>query len=319
MPLSYLFATVTSARRFLFRLGWFRRRSVWVPLIVVGNITAGGTGKTPVTIWLANYFKECGYSVGIVSRGYGGRRRRRGPEPVYADSDASLVGDEPVLMAKRTGCLVIVSRDRLEGARELYRRGVQLAISDDGLQHYAMRGDYDICVIDGQRRLGNRRLLPAGPLREPPSRLGSVDQVFINGCASLESESVAEQNALCFELKAERAVRIDGGGECPLSEFSDKRVHAVAGIGNPERFFSMLRQQGIDPIEHPLRDHAADVPYEFGDDLPVLMTEKDAVRLPSEAGSNLWFVPVDLSIEDEVARPWLAQLESRLLSGTDDE
>ncbi|MEM6513493.1 MAG: tetraacyldisaccharide 4'-kinase [Pseudomonadota bacterium] len=316
IPLSLLFWLISSIRRALFRNRWLRVNDIGVPLIVVGNITAGGTGKTPVTIWLAGQLQARGYSVAIISRGYGGRRTLS-VRHVTADSDPAEVGDEPVLMARRSGCPVIVGADRVTAAREAAGLGVDLLIADDGLQHYALHRSYEICVIDGARGLGNRRLLPAGPLRETPRRLLSVDQVLINGQCDNSEANAAELTALCFALQPGDAVSVGGKSATrPLSTFAGERVSAVAGIGNPGRFFDMLREHGVDVVEHPVPDHAMPDLERLDPSLPVLMTEKDAVKRVKLPHERCWSVPVDLQMDEQLAGAWLEQLESRLSKET---
>ena len=311
MPLSLLFFLVSSARRALYRNGLLPKTDVGVPVIVVGNITAGGTGKTPVTIWLAEQLIERGFRPGIVSRGYAGRG---GQAPLRVDpaSDPKVVGDEPVLIARRTACAVMVGADRSRAAAMLVDEGVDVVIADDGLQHYALSRCYEICVIDGERRLGNRRLLPAGPLRETPRRLLSVDQVLVNGECGGAATTVAEQNALCFELRATDACRANGDERRALDTFSGESVQAVAAIGNPDRFFGLLRRHGIDVVEHPLRDHDAVDLSRFDAGIPVIMTEKDVVKLVPPVADNVWYVPVSLFVDPAMANAWLEQMNSRL-------
>jgi len=283
-------------------------------VIVVGNITAGGTGKTPTVIWLARQLRERGFSPGIVSRGYGGSQSRS-PMRVDADSAAAVVGDEPVLLARRSSCPVVVDADRVRAAAMLADDGVGVIITDDGLQHYRLGRDYEICVIDGTRGLGNRRLLPAGPLRELPDRLEQVDQLLVNGPMRMSNDlSVAEQNAAEFDLVATDACRLNGSLVRPLDRFSGTTVHAVAGIGNPARFFDLLRSFGIQVLEHSFVDHAALVlkDIEFNDDFPVFMTEKDAVKLGRTVKDKFWCVPVELQMDPVLALPLIGQIESRL-------
>ncbi len=318
LPLTALFFVIVAIRRWLYRTGILKSTRVDVPVVVVGNVTAGGTGKTPTTIWLANELQQRGFSPGIVSRGYGGSQSKS-PMLVDADSDPAVVGDEPVMLARRSSCPVAVDADRVRAAEMLIENGVDVIITDDGLQHYRLARDYEICVIDGKRGLGNRFMLPAGPLREPLSRITTVDQVFVNGDypASHESISSVEQNALKFDLVAGEAVRLNGSLIRPLERFADSTVHGVAAIGNPKRFFDLLRDAGMQVIEHAWPDHATISPKDirFKDDFDVLMTEKDAVKFGTQAPDKVWFVPVDLAIDAVLAGPWLEQIESRLRDG----
>ena len=306
LPLSGLYWLLLQLRGLFFRLGLFRTYKARAPVIVVGNITAGGTGKTPTVIWLVNELRGRGFKPGIVSRGYGGSKSGTSMR-VDVDSDAAVVGDEPVLLAKRGQCPVVVDTDRVRAAAMLIDDGVNVIVADDGLQHLRLRRDYEICVVDGTRGLGNGRLLPAGPLRESPRRLDSVDQVLVNGVSDMP-------DAIAFELLANEASRLNASLTRPLRGFRDSTVHAVAGIGNPKRFFDLLRAQRIQVIEHSFPDHAAitKADIEFGDDFDVFMTEKDAVKLGKSLSDKYWFVPVDLSMDPVKATEFIEQIVSRL-------
>jgi tetraacyldisaccharide 4'-kinase len=237
---------------------------------------------------------------------------------VEADTDASVAGDEPVLLARRGGCPVVVDPDRSRAAAMLIEDGADVIIADDGLQHYRLARDYEICVIDGARGLGNRRLLPAGPLREGPDRLEDVDQVLVNGELRVREYgvTVAEQNAVSFELVAAEACRLNGSLARPIERFSNTTVHGVAAIGNPQRFFDLLRGHGIQVIEHIYPDHAALTrkDLDFGDDFEVFMTEKDAVKLGRLSTDKFWYVPVELKMDPLLAAPLIEQIVSRLHS-----
>lgn len=316
LPLSALYGLLSACRRWLYASGILKTHRPSVPVVVVGNITAGGTGKTPTVVWLVRMLKERGYKPGIVSRGYGGSQSKTSMR-VDARSEAAVVGDEPVLLARRTGVPVVVDADRVRAAAMLADDGVDIVVADDGLQHYRLGRDFEICVIDGGRGLGNRRLLPAGPLREGPRRLADVDQLLVNGrLRNDHGLSVAEQNAIPFELVATEASRLNGSLMRPIERFAGTTVHAVAGIGNPTRFFDLLRMHGIQVIEHAYADHArlTKSDLQFGDDFDVFMTEKDAVKLGSSAPDGYWFVPVDLHMDPVHALPLVEQMESRLRS-----
>jgi tetraacyldisaccharide 4'-kinase len=285
-PLAWTYGAVAATRRAMYRHGWLRKERLPVPVIVVGNIVAGGAGKTPLTIALVQALRERGFRPGVVSRGYGGAGR--GPMLLDAQPDPAVVGDEPALIRLRTGVPVAIGAERAGAARLLLPEGVDVVVADDGLQHYALARDIEICVIDGARRFGNARLLPAGPLREPESRLRDIDFVVCNG-------GDARQGEVAMRLVLSDAVALaDPSTVCPLPAFPEQRVHAVAGIGHPPRFFAALRAFGIDLVEHPFPDHhrytAADLA--FGDGLPVLMTEKDAVKCRAFAQAGWWAVPV---------------------------
>jgi len=290
-PLAWVYAAVVAVRRRAYASGWFARGSPGVPVIVVGNLTVGGTGKTPLTVWLADELRTRGLRVGLLSRGYG--RHEGAPRLVRADADWRAVGDEPLILARRSGCDTVVAADRLAGARLLAERGAQVIVADDGLQHLRLLRDCEVVVVDGARGFGNGRLLPAGPLREPLGALARADILVINGTATHPSLAGLE-GALAMALRVGSAVPVGGGEPRALAAFAATPVHAVAGIGNPPRFFRELRAQGLEVREHPFADHhafsAADL--EFGDQLPVLMTEKDAVKCTAFALPRLWYVPV---------------------------
>lgn len=291
LPLATLFGLVSSARRQAYRHGWLHSVRIGVPVIVIGNITAGGVGKTPLVMWVVERLRELGFNPGIVSRGYGGEGRRE-PVRVNARSDPRQVGDEPVLMAARLGCPVAVSPDRVAAAGLLLPEGVNVIVADDGLQHYRLARDIEIAVVDGARGQGNGRLLPAGPLREPVRRLKEVSAVIVN-------DGVQGQMRLCLD----EARPLLGGKGQPLSVFRDRTVHAVAGIGHPRRFFDMLRAQGLDLIEHPFPDHHRFMPsdLDFGDDAPVLMTEKDAVKCRCFERPGTWIIPARACLSETAA------------------
>lgn len=318
LPLSGLYWIVLSARKFLHACGILKTYNAAVPVVVVGNITAGGTGKTPTVLWLVKELQSRGFKPGIVSRGYGGSKSNTSMR-VESDTDAAVAGDEPVLLARRSGCPVVVDPDRVRAAAMLVEDGVDVIVADDGLQHYRLARDYEICVIDGSRGLGNRRLLPSGPLRESAERLESVEQVLVNGeLRGSEYElTTAEQNAISFELVASEACRLNGSLARPIERFAGTTVHAVAAIGNPRRFFDLLRSYDIQVIEHVFADHAALGPrdLEFGDEFNVFMTEKDAVKLGRHTKDKLWYVPVELTMEPVLAAPLIEQIESRVRAG----
>lgn len=265
-----------------------------VPVVVVGNISVGGTGKTPVTIWLIAQARALGFTPGVISRGYGGRATRY-PLRVTASTDPAECGDEPALIARRCGVPVAVAPDRIAAARLLIEQDdVDLLIADDGLQHYRLARDLEFCVIDGARGLGNGARLPAGPLREPASRLPKVDAVIVNGPLA-SGLPMHGRPQFAMRLGIERALSLQTGEGRPLSSFKAQTVRAVAGIGNPQRFFAALEAAGLVVIPQPFPDHhrytAADLA--FADDLPVLMTEKDAVKCAAFARPGLWCVPAE--------------------------
>lgn len=301
-PLGWLYSAASVVRREAYRAGWISSRRFSVPVLVVGNITVGGTGKTPLVIWLAEFLSQQGYRPGVVCRGHGGVGRAW-PAHVGADSDPFAVGDEPVVIARRTKCPVVAGPDRVADVHQLLDGAeCDVVISDDGLQHYALGRDVEIAVVDGSRGEGNGRCLPAGPLREPASRLESVDLVV----ASYKAR--AGEVEMGLSLSGPRTVANDHLGA--FAELQTGSIHAVCGIGNPERFFACLRQQGLSLIEHAFADHhafdAGDL--SFGDSLPVVMTEKDAVKCRGFAQAHHWYVPVTATLPDSFGRAVLERL-----------
>ena len=307
LPPSAVYWLISGCRRLLYASGFFKTHHASVPVIVVGNITAGGTGKTPTVLWLVEELRGRGFTPGVVSRGYGGSQSGASMR-VEAGSDAAVVGDEPALLARRGQCPVVVDPDRARATAMLVEDGCDVIVADDGLQHYRLARDFEICVVDGSRGLGNRRLLPAGPLREPARRLETVDQVLVNGATHDSFDGVT------FELVAGDVRRLNGSLARPLERFADTTVHAVAAIGNPQRFFDLLRSQGVQIIEHEYPDHAALTPgdLEFGDDFDVFMTEKDAVKLGRNMKDKYWCVPVDLAMDPVQSAALLEQIEIRI-------
>ena len=285
--LSGVFKVVARLRRGLYASGLLPSARLRVPVIVVGNITVGGTGKTPLVVALIEALRARGFNPGVISRGYAGT----GAALLVVDERSSplSVGDEAALVYQATQAPFVVCRDRVRAGRVMLDQiAVDVIISDDGLQHYRLHRDVEICVIDGQRRFGNGYLLPAGPLREPITRLDSIDLRVCNG-------GDARPNEIAMRLSGDEAVSVaNPQRRRPLRDFAGQRVHAVAGIGNPERFFTQLRAVGIEPIPRAFDDHFpyAEKDLDFGDGLPVLMTAKDAVKCSSYTRLDLWSVPV---------------------------
>lgn len=287
-PLSLLFCALAGLRRFLYRRGVFKTYRAPVPVIIVGNISVGGTGKTPLIVYLCRYLQRRGLRPGVISRGYGGVAEHY-PLSVHGNSDPLQAGDEPVLIAVRCDCPVVVGPDRRRDVEYLLsEHPVDVILADDGMQHYRLARDAEIAVMDAARMLGNGFCLPAGPLRETAARLKQVDLVMYNGGDSQQPS---------FQLQARELLPMSGEScSSRLDALRGSRVHALAGIGHPQRFFNMLREQGIDCIEHVFDDHHVYRREEllFGDGLPVLMTEKDAVKC---AGFSLpdhyYYLPVD--------------------------
>ena len=298
-PVAVLYEVGVTLRRTAYQRGWLAVVEVSVPVIVVGNISVGGTGKTPFIIWLADQLRRRRLRVGIIARGYRGSAQSW-PQSVNATSDASVVGDEPVLLARRTNCPVVAGPDRVAAARHLLEHAqVDVLLSDDGLQHYRLARRIEVAVVDGTRGMGNELCLPAGPLREPVGRVNEVDAIIVNG-GDWGHAGVFKAAARVTEVR-----QLAGGAVRTLESFKGKPVHAVAGIGNPQRFFDLLEDAELEVIPHPLPDHA-DVNAEnlrFDEPGSVLVTEKDAVKCERVAHADVWCVAVDLTFDaDTTAR-----------------
>jgi len=303
IPFTAVYRSIIFLRRLLYMKGIKAVTRLPVPVIIVGNISVGGCGKTPLVIQLAKLLQDNQWRPGIVSRGYGGKAKHY-PAIVTADSDPAQMGDEPVLIAQRTSCPVVVAPRRVEAAQLLLRQfECDVVISDDGLQHYALDRDIEIAVIDGLRRFGNGYCLPAGPLREPLSRLDEVDYTIINDHESSENYSMSLKPGKFINIK-------DPGEQQGPSYFYNKAVHAIAGIADPQRFFTTLISMGIQAIEHSFPDHhhfqAGDL--NFAEDPIIIMTEKDKVKCQQFAQANYWYLPVDLELSPTFTTDFLAQL-----------
>jgi len=306
MPFSFIFTDVVKFRRWMYKKGYKPVEKLPVPVIIVGNITLGGTGKTPLVIYLVEKLKAAGYKPGVISRGYGGQAENW-PLRVTADSDVHLVGDEPLLIAQQADCPVAVGPVRAESARLILENETcDVIVSDDGLQHYALHRDIEIVVIDGQRRFGNNFCLPSGPLREPQERIREVDFVVCNG-------GEPEENEILMQLEGAYAVNMQTSETKPLVEFRDNNYHALAGIGNPQRFFDLLVKQGVECQTHSFPDH-----YDFtGKDITykgaqaIFMTEKDAVKCRSFATEQHWYVPVQATLASGFVDDLLTLLQTK--------
>ena len=298
-PASVLFRIAVALRRLMYWLRLAPSAHPGIPVIVVGNLVAGGSGKTPLVIWIAEHLKRKGWSPAIVSRGYGAHIE--GPRAATIADDAAAVGDEPIVLSRRSGCPVWVGADRVAviAALRAVHPDVNVVVLDDGLQHYRLRRDIEIAVVDA-RGFGNGFLLPAGPLREPASRLRSVDAVVSHG-------SAVKGYAMRL-VGAELHRMTDAADRRPASAFAGQKVHAVAGIGEPNRFFLHLARLGVKLAPHPFPDHHRFTPQEldFGDDAAVLMTEKDAVKLRRVAQPNWWVLPVTAEL-DAAFGDWLSE------------
>jgi len=295
---------------FLLHRGWQRHRQPEdlrsKAIVVVGNLTAGGSGKTPLVIRLCRLLQRAGLNPAVVSRGYG--RKHGGLVEVSPESDAAYTGDEPLVVARRSNVPVVVCADRCAAARRLFGQGVDVVIADDGLQHHRLPRRVEICVIDGEREFGNGRLLPAGPLREPLTRLKSIDFVVVNGN---EGNYGKAGHAVQMHLVPGLLYALDGQENWRVSQFAGCRVNAVAGIGNPERFFRTLQQSGLHVIPHVFPDHHAYVQQDFArleTGLPVIMTEKDAVKCRGMKLENAWYLAIEASLPSDWEHAFLDRL-----------
>lgn len=289
-PLERLYRAVVERKRKRFLSGKLNSYRAPVPVLIVGNITVGGTGKTPLILWLIEHCRTLGLRPGVVSRGYGGEPPQW-PWRVSASDDPAQVGDEPALLVQRTGVPMAIDPQRSRAIELLLAaEELDLILCDDGLQHYQLYRDLELVLIDDARGLGNGRCLPAGPLREPAGRLHEVDAVLFNGAAADKEQGYAMQ------LEPAGLVHVASGQRQPLDHFlAGQAMNAIAGIGNPQRFFNTLRELGWQPQGQAFPDHArftaADL--EFDNDLPLLMTEKDAVKCRHIAPDNAWYLQVD--------------------------
>lgn len=303
LPLSGLFWVVITIRKIVYTSIPGLRRKFPVPIIVVGNISVGGTGKTPMVIYLCEELKNLGYKIGVASRGYGGDVTVR--TLLQSSHSANEVGDEPILIFKRTNVPVMVGANRSEIIDRLISdHQCEIVVCDDGLQDYRFVHDIEISMVDGDRQFGNRRLLPAGPLRE------RVNRVFECDLQVVTSRSVPELSADCMKFQIHDLVAInDPNSRRPIRSLKGKTAHAIAGIANPRRFFDLLRAQGLKLIEHAYDDHAVYSPsdFEFPDNYPVLITEKDAVKCVNFDAENVWYLPVTAQLPDSFV-PRIQQL-----------
>ena len=306
LPMSWLYCTVSIIRRKLYLSGVLKSIKADVPVVVIGNIVAGGSGKTPLLIALCEYVKKKGLKPGVVSRGYGGSYS--GVKQLSVGDSAELVGDEPLMIYKRTGVPVVVSADRALAVETLLAdNDCDVVFSDDGMQHYRMHRDMEIAVVDSERRFGNGLCLPAGPLRERESRLSEVDMVVYSG---------GDHDSVSYSLQILKLCKLGSDEEQPLSDFktglqASSRLHAVAGIGNPSRFFDQLRASGLDIDEHAFPDHHHYRVSDFAgwERDRIIMTEKDAVKCGQFALADAWYLVVEAVLSDKLE----AKLDEKLL------
>ncbi len=318
-PLSILFCLLSYVRKKIYQYGIFKKTNINVPVIIVGNISVGGTGKTPLVIWLAKLLQSKNYRPGVISRGYG-KKSSHNSSLVLDHSLAAEVGDEPVIIYQHCKCPVIVDADRVRGASKLVaEHQCDIIISDDGLQHYRLVRDMEVCVIDGVRGNGNGFCLPAGPLREPVSRLKTVDAVIINKPINKPARQFRYENKYEMQLQESGLINVyNNNTKKETSSFQGKTVHGVAGIGNPEQFFKFLENLGMQVIRHPFPDH-----YDYqADDLlftdhPIIMTEKDAVKLWHNHEYSVlkkdqcWYLSVSVNVEQSFEKFILKKIEEK--------
>lgn len=308
-PLECLYRRVVNRKRARFLSGQGGSYKAPVPVVVVGNITIGGTGKTPLILWMIDHCRARGLRVGVVSRGYGAKPPSL-PWRVLPQQPAEHAGDEPLLIVNRTGVPLMIDPDRSQAVRALLaEEPLDLILSDDGLQHYRLNRDLELVLVDGVRGLGNGRCLPAGPLREPVERLQSVDALLYNGAGT------DREDGFGFQLQPSALVNLLSGERRPVDHFPHgQQVHAVAGIGNPQRFFNTLEGLHWRPVPHAFADHAvfSAQTLSFTPALPVVMTEKDAVKCASFAAPDWWYLTVE-AVPSAAFVSWFDSQLTRLL------
>ncbi|QBF27830.1 tetraacyldisaccharide 4'-kinase [Pseudomonas tructae] len=308
-PLEALYRQVVQGKRARFLSGESPSYRAPVPVIVVGNITVGGTGKTPMILWMIEHCRQQGLRVGVVSRGYGAKPPQL-PWRVCAEQSAAQAGDEPLLIVQRSGVPLMIDPDRSRAVQALLAsEALDLILCDDGMQHYRLARDLELVLIDAARGLGNRRCLPAGPLREPVERLQAVDAVLYNGA------TVDREDGFAFALQPAALVNLRTGERHGLDRFAPgQALHAVAGIGNPQRFFNTLQGLNWRPVPHPFADHAqySAQALSFSPALPLVMTEKDAVKCRAFAADDWWYLAVD-AVPSPAFQAWFDTQLARLL------
>ena len=302
LPLSLVFFVFSKIHFWLYKSNILKVNNSKVPIVVVGNITAGGTGKTPIVIAMANYFESKNKKVGVVSRGYGGEYSEESME-VLSSSDSIECGDEPLLIKHKTKAQVVVAKKRSKAVEYLnHKYSLDVIISDDGLQHYSMGRQIEIAVIDGKSRLGNGLFLPSGPLRDSKKRLNSVDFIINNGSSS--------DGEISSQLEAKGFINMLTNEKKDLSFFKGKTCNAVAGIGKPNNFFSLLESFGVEVISKSFPDHYQfeEKDLIFPNEYPIIMTSKDCVKCTPFASNQMWYLDVTAKIESD----FYLQLELKL-------
>jgi len=311
-PLYLVYRVVTLLRKYLYQVRFFKSYRAKVPVIVVGNITLGGTGKSPLVAYLVESLKEMGFKPGVVSRGYGAKISSEQVREVHTNSLVSEVGDEPLMLKLRVDCPIFVSPTRALAVQALENQGCDIVITDDGLQHYALGRDIEICVFDGERKWGNGFLLPMGPMREPLKRINKTDFVVMNGADWLERLQ-PKTTAFRMDLEASNLQSLNNDQSLSLSALKGKEVVAIAGIGNPERFFNTLVMEGLLVESHGFNDHHAYTQSDvsFKGERPLIMTEKDAVKCRTFNLSDAWYLPVSAKLSGELATQIVTVLKSK--------
>jgi tetraacyldisaccharide 4'-kinase len=294
--LAKIFSTVSQLRKFLYKNNIFKSHRIKCPVVIIGNISVGGVGKTPFVIWLVNQLQNKGLKVGVISRGYGGKREHE-PLLVIPQTSVKASGDEALLIARHTNAPVFVGKNRVKAAQKLLREyKVNVIISDDGLQHYALKRDVEIVLIDAKYGLGNEKLLPAGPLREDKSRLSEVNKVIYKGKKS-NHDYFQYQPLMVYALG-------DIKNQKSIESFRNQHINALAGIAHPDSFFNMLSEQGLAVVKNPLDDHEVltEAHFDFGNDDPIFITEKDAVKCTELKLKNVWVVVLKLVVKPETKK-----------------
>jgi len=317
LPFTLLYHVITLIRKFCYRAGIFSSYRSCLPVIVVGNITVGGTGKSPLVACLVGSLREQGYTPGIVSRGYGSNIGPGDVREVHVSSLVSDVGDEPLMLKRALACSVMVSPSRALAVQALERTGCDIVIADDGLQHYALARDIEICVIDGVRQWGNGWMLPMGPLRESLAKINTLDFIVVNGVGrdGVDWRDRSPNDVIRMDLDpgALRSISLDGKDEMALENLKASKVNAVAAIGHPERFFSTLQQHGLQLERHVFEDHHLFSPedFRFSNDLPIIMTEKDAVKCRELDLENAWYLPVSARLSGDLGAQIIKSLKTK--------
>ena len=304
LPLTALYCVVNNYQRNKLSK---QQPHIECPIIVVGNITVGGTGKTPLTIYITQLLQKSGFKPAIITRGYGGKSEHW-PQYVKPNTDPNLVGDEAVLMATRTNVPIYAGANRLESILKLLaQHDVDVIISDDGLQHYKMPRDIQIAVIDATRLLGNGLCLPAGPLRERKERLDSCDFVVLNG------GKPSDEFSHNMQLTGDVLINLSTAEEMPVEGFKEKRVNAVTGIGNPQRFYTSLKEFGLvlETVSFPDHHDFQKEDIDFKNESPIIMTEKDAVKCKTFAKENMWYLPISASLDNNFNQDLLQLLKEK--------